>query len=127
MPGVDDYVHEIFEARSTSINRISDQSFRKIQGKLLKVMGPVSRLWTMFDAINSSSDPEMDFEEVSTLMEQTVTLIGQVNVALSYERRLSIKAKMTGEADKSKKILKKNQVMFMRSKSLCLGRSSIRL
>ena len=122
VPEVDDYVHEIFEARSTSINRISDQSFRKIQGKLLKVMGPVSRLWTMFDAVNSSQDPEMDFEEVSTLMEQTVTLIGQVNVALSYERRLSIMAKMTGEAEKSKKILKKNQEIFMRAKKSLFGK-----
>ena len=122
VPEVDDYVHEIFEARSTSINRISDQSFRKIQGKLLKVMGPVSRLWTMFDAVNSSPDPEMDFEEVSTLMEQTVTLIGQVNVALSYERRLSIMAKMTGEAEKSKKILKKNQEIFMRAKKSLFGK-----
>ena len=69
VPEVDDYVHEIFEARSTSINRISDQSFRKIQGNLLKVMGPVSRLWTMFEAVHSSSDPEMDFEKLSTLME----------------------------------------------------------
>ena len=56
-------------------------------------MGPVSRLWTMFDAVHSNPDRELDFDEVSTLMEQTVTLIGQVNVALELSAQVVIHGK----------------------------------
>ena len=59
---------------------------------LLNTVGPLTRVWALIDAIREGKfEPrEVDSFKLFELIEQSITLSGQSNVALNYHRRLSV-------------------------------------
>ncbi|XP_015770157.1 PREDICTED: uncharacterized protein LOC107348613 [Acropora digitifera] len=108
-PKVDDYLGEIFESLNKSFDKESDSTLSKTQARISNVMGPLGKLWLNLEEVRTGkSTEELDLFECLSLVEQSVTLLGQGNVSLTYARRLGILGRLTGDAKKAKKLLSKH-------------------
>ena len=58
----------------------TDFSFKRIQNKILDIMGPLGKLWAMLEQAQESDDMECDLEALLTLVQQAVLMTGQTNV-----------------------------------------------
>ena len=106
-PKVDDYLGEIFESLNKSYGKESDSTLSKTQAQISNVMGPLGRLWLNLEEVRTGkSTEELDLFECLRLVEQSVTLLGQANVSLTYARRLGILGRLTSDAKKAKKFYK---------------------
>ena len=104
-PKVDDYLGEIFESLNKSYGKESDGTLSKTQARISNVMGPLGRLWLNLEEIRTGkSTEELDLFECLRLVEQSVTLLGQANLSLTYARRLGILGRLTGDAKKAKRV-----------------------
>ena len=104
-PKVDDYLGEIFESLNKSYGKESDGTLSKTQARISNVMGPLGRLWLNLEEVRTGKSPEeLDLFECLRLVEQSVTLLGQANVSLTYARRLAVLGRLTGDAKKSQKV-----------------------
>ena len=66
---------------------------------------------------------ELDLFECLRLVEQSVTLLGQANVSLTYARRLTILGRLTGDAKKkAKKLLSKHESCLTQSQRSLFGK-----
>ena len=60
----------------------------EIQGKILKrtlsVMGPLSKVWLKLENAKKSDAPPLSLDEVLSLLEQTICLLGETINSISY-------------------------------------------
>ena len=122
-PKVDDYLGEIFESLNKSYGKESDNTLSKTQARISNVMGPLGKLWLNLEEVRTGkSRDELDLFECLTLVEQSVTLLGQANVSLTYARRLSILGRLTGDAKKAKNLLGKHETCLTQSQKSLFGK-----
>ena len=122
-PKVDDYLGEIFESLNKSYGKESDSTLSKTQARISNVMGPLSKLWLNLEEVRTGkSTEELDLFECLRLVEQSVTLLGQANVSLTYARRLGILGRLTGDAKKAKKLLSKHESCLTQSQKSLFGK-----
>ncbi|XP_068734583.1 uncharacterized protein [Montipora capricornis] len=122
-PKVDDYLGEIFESLNKSYGKESDSTLSKTQARISNVMGPLGKLWLNLEEVRTGkSTEELDLFECLSLVEQSVTLLGQANVSLTYARRLGILGRLTGDAKKAKKLLSKHESCLTQSQKSLFGK-----
>ncbi|CAC5393413.1 unnamed protein product [Mytilus coruscus] len=107
---IDPLVFSIMEEQSRSTNTQLDKDFVSIQTKLIDTMGPLGNLWMLFEDIRikidkGCDDPSaqahvdnVDFRHILDL--KTICLVGQSNVAINYQRRLSILQRINNQDSK---------------------------
>ena len=101
----------------------SDHEFETFQGKLLEVMGPLSRLWKGLEYIRKApSDLEVPVEKFVALVEQVILLLGQTSLSVSYTRRLNILKLITKDIRKAKAILKENENILKENETHLFGK-----
>ena len=119
IPEMDEYVHDIFKNTKKPLGTVIDANYKKLQEFTSNVMGPLSKLWAILDNLRKGDDDEqLDLHQCLRLMEQTVTLLGQVQVALAYQRRNNALFRLTGDTKKVKKLLKDYQEILGNSDTL---------
>ena len=85
-------------------------------------MGPHGSLWLTLEEVRTGkSDANVDLFECLKLVEQSITLIGQAKVSLTYERRLAILYRLTGDVKKAKKLLSKHESSLLDSHKALFG------
>ena len=95
----------------------------KTQARISNVMGPLGRLWLNLEVVRTGKSPEeLDLFECLRLVEQSVTLLGQANVSLTYARRLAVLGRLTGDAKKAKKLLSKHESCLTQSQRNLFGK-----
>ena len=73
-----------------------DKLLQKMQQKVLYVLGPLSKIWTIekFGKLNSTQcktdSVEINLVEFKELTEQSILMLGQVFNNITYNRRLSV-------------------------------------
>lgn len=72
-------------------------------------MGPFSRIWDEMEIDYESSTSSMEIKEVN-LLEKNLLVIGQVNVASLYKRRLNFLAKTLKSPEKANSVLRETKV-----------------
>ena len=103
----------------------SDCQMERFQGKILDVMGPLSRLWKgLEDLRKASSDEavEISVDKFVTIVEQVILLLGQVSLSLSYTRPLNILKMITNDLRKAEAVLKKNENILKESETHLFGK-----
>ena len=109
---LDKYLRDILKEKAKQTTLSTDRVFEKIQTKNLEVMGPLTKLWLSIDqAVNSKGDEQqtpITLEDLLQYIEQTVLLIGQTNVSLTYHRRLNVLYSIMNNPAQSKSLLKEN-------------------
>ena len=77
-------------------------------------MAPLSKIWTEIDGVRQGQESsEMQITELLGLIEKTVLLIGQTNVACLYERRVNFMAKILRSLKVAKSTLSKNKDLLV--------------
>ena len=122
-PAVDDYLDEIFESLGKSYGRESDNNLSKVQSRLTNVMGPLGKLWLTLEKVRTGeSSEDLDLFDCLRLVEQSVSLLGQAKVSLSYTRRLAVLFRLTGDMKKAKKLLTKHGTSLTKSHKTLFGK-----
>ncbi|XP_062584288.1 uncharacterized protein LOC134246041 [Saccostrea cucullata] len=112
-PDVDDYLEDLVaDHKSMKFLKMHDSSLKFVQKRVSQCMGPLSRIWDEMDKAHEGTTSSMEIEEVVNLLEKTILMIGQVNVACLYERRLNFLAKILKSTKKAKSMLRENETKF---------------
>ncbi|CAC5372562.1 unnamed protein product [Mytilus coruscus] len=125
---IDPLIFSIMGEQSRSTNTQLDKAFVSIQTKLIDTMGPLGNLWMLFEDMRSKIDKgcddpsaqahvdNVDFHHILDLLEKTICLVGQSNVAINYQRRLSILQRINNQDSKKARSL-------LRNKQKCLAKN----
>ena len=113
-PNVDDYIEDLVnDQKAMRFLRMHDACLRYVQKRIVQCMGSIAKIWHELDACNEGSTKStMDFYDVKELMEKSILLLGQTNVACLYERRLNFLAKIMQSTKKAKQALRENEKEF---------------
>ena len=102
----------------------SDHQMDRFQGKILEVIGPVSRLWKGLEGIckaPSDETVELPVDKFVTLVEQVFLLLGQASLSVSYTRRLNILKMITKDPRIAKAMLKEDEKILKESETHLFG------
>ena len=84
-----------------------DQTLANSQEKVMRIMGPLGKIWATLDkARKSKSERMIRIQDLLNLTEQAVVLTGQASVAAQYARRREILSGLTSAKD-AKLLMKK--------------------
>ena len=61
-----------------------DEILGKIQERTLSVMGPLSKVWLKLENAKKSDAPPLSLDEILSLLEQTICLLGQTSNSILY-------------------------------------------
>ena len=105
---LDDFLKQIMEEKQKGKELALDKLLRKFQEKTLNIMGPMSRLWhTLENASNSEEQKvELSIDDFRVIIEQSITLTGQLFNSLTYQRRLNVLQSITTKDSKAKQLLR---------------------
>ena len=94
----------MFEKRAGCLELAADSNFVKLQQKLLDVMGPLSKVWTIVEkaSIFSFEQVEVSLPEILTNLDQTVMLLGQAFNNITCRRRFNAVKQITGGPRKAR-------------------------
>ena len=121
---MDEFMRDlIFEKRAGSIEVAADSNLVKLQQKLLDVMGPLSKVWTIVEKTSNSrfEQVEVSLPEILTNLDQTVMLLGQALNSISYTRRFNALKQITGDPRKTKQLLKEKNEIFPKETQFLFG------
>ena len=122
------YLGEILKSLGRSCGRSSDAGLSQVQTHISNIMGPLGKLWLTLEEVRTGkTDTSLDLFERLKLVEQSITLMGQAKVSLTYERRLAILYRLTGDFKKAKKLLSKHESSLLESHKTLFGKNSTRL
>ena len=109
-----------------------DSIMEKFQEKLRDVLGPLCKAWDSLEKVKTSNSTEIEVpvEELITLVEKSVLLIGHTSNCISYNRRLNILKVITKDPRKAQSLLKEKAdldysvldrapILFIKSELLC--------
>ena len=122
LPHVDDYIPEIFRARKQEYGKPVDDNWTKVQSRIIDVMGPLTKVWTVLDHIREDESADLDLFQCLDLVEKTITLLGQANISVAYFRRLNILYKLTRDIKKAKTLLRRHNVEAMKDQEKLFGK-----
>ncbi|VDI74486.1 Hypothetical predicted protein [Mytilus galloprovincialis] len=122
-PSIDEFIEDLIGNRKAwRFMKLHDNSLKFIQKKVALIMGPLFKMWQEIDGANHGKETsEMSITDVLNLIERTVLLVGQVNVACLYERRINFMAKILKGMKQAKQTLSHNQSMLTESGEVLFG------
>ena len=109
---VDDYFVELLEDQRKKKKTTLDDTFKKLQSKILTIMEPLSKVWYIVEESLVGSSGKFAVDEMSQYINQTILLIGQVFNSVSYSRRSNVLTEVGTEKVKAKKTVK-NQTSLL--------------
>ena len=85
---LDDFVKDILKTKKNQKDLDFDKVLKKIQGRNRSVRSPLSKLWTAIESARlfQKDSGKFDLKEIQEFVEQTVLLLGQTSVCISYHR-----------------------------------------
>ncbi|XP_061170663.1 uncharacterized protein LOC133180102 [Saccostrea echinata] len=108
-PDIDNYLSDLVaDHKSMKFLKMHDSSLKFVQKRVSQCMGPLSRILDEMDKADEGSKSSLEIEVVNFLV-KTKLMIGQVNVACLYERRLNFLAKILESTKKAKSMLLENE------------------
>ena len=123
-PRVDDYIPDIFNARKQDYGRYADENWMKVGSRILDIMGPLSKVWTILDSARVDQDSsELDLYDCLDLVEKCITLVGSSHQTVLHFRKQGILFKMTKDMRKAKQLLKLHDPALNKSKDKLFGKA----
>ena len=117
LPDIDTNVQKAMDKRmapgTTAKLRAYDKDINAIQGKSLRVAGPLGQLFCLLDAtIRGRESHNVDLDEVIQLVEKAIILNGQANNACLYERRMNILKQVGGDTKQAHHARNKHKALL---------------
>ena len=112
-PEVDAYIEDLVnDKRAFKFLKLQDQALKHVQRKVSRCLGPLAEIWEELDGAQEGDKSGKSIQEVTELVEKTILMIGQVNTACLYERRLTWLAKLFKSVANAKTIIKDHNDEF---------------
>lgn len=122
-PILDDDILELLPSMAKSPATYVDGSFRKIQNKLLDVMGPLGKVWRKVEAMKSADKKSYNAKSIMTLLEQAILMVGQTNVLINHNRRYNVLSRFLRNPKTAKEILRTNETVFRKNRKHLFGQT----
>jgi len=113
VPELDSYIKSLLATNNKTLTLKHEKALKNIQERIMNILGPLTKVWTLAEfkkleepVSKNSADDEVE-DEVTSLLEQTVLLVGQAFNASVYHRRESLLSSLILNNAKVKDILKK--------------------
>ena len=88
---LDNYMKSLLKQAGKSYVSTADRDWAAVQKKVFDILGPVTSLWSQLENFkNGRRDGRISQSELGENIEQTIVLLGQVNNAVNYHRRLNV-------------------------------------
>ena len=87
---MDEFLRHLLKEKNKNNPLAVDEILGKIQKRTLSVMGPLSKVWLKLENAKKSDAPPLSLDEIRSLLEQTIYLLGQTSNSISYHRRYNI-------------------------------------
>ena len=71
---------DLFEGNSQGIVRENDRGLARTGAKIVDAFGPLAKLWAILDKAKQDDEGELDIEEMATLMEKSIVILGQATM-----------------------------------------------
>ena len=104
---MDDYFVELLENQKKKKETALDDTFRKLQTKILTIMGRLSKVLYTVEKSQPGDSKKFDVDKMLQYIDQTVLLIAQAFNSVSYNRRMNALKGVGTEKVKAKNTLKK--------------------
>ena len=122
VPEMDEYIAEIFAVKKQDFGKSIDDNWAKVQSRVLDIMGPLGKLWTLMETARLDDSEEIDLFEALELVEKIITLLGQAFGSCSYFRRTNVLYRMTRCMKKAKSLLKQHSESLVKSHDKLFGK-----
>ena len=98
-----------------------DEILGKVQKRTLSVMGPLSKVWLKMENAKKFGAPPLSPDEILSLLEQTICLLGQTSNSISYHRRYNILSSVCSPQE-AKNMLKNKAELLQTNDEKCFGK-----
>ena len=92
-----------------------DAGFMKVQSKIGQAMAPLGKLWAQLENVAAKGSGKCKIEDLMGLVEKSVLLFGQSQVALEHNRRLYLLSRFMRDPKKAAELLKRNEPVLERA------------
>ena len=123
---LDDFVAPSLQKVGVELDRGAEKGIQGIQKRILRTMGPVSRLWALLDNIreksrNNDQVDEVDINTMCQYVEKTVCVLGQASLSVNRHRRVNTLLKITDDYKRAKELLDQNEPALAQSDIFLFG------
>ena len=87
---MDEFLRDLLKEKNKNNSLAINEILGKIQKRTLSVMGPLSKVWLKLENAKKSDAPPLSLDEILSLLEQTICLLGQISNSISYHQRYNI-------------------------------------
>ena len=116
---LDGFMAQPLKEKRQKILLQQDAIYEKVQRKNMDVMGPLCKLWESLVTANKEQDSSVSINDLIKFVTQSIILVGQTNIALSYHRRLSALDGVMKSTIQAKSMLKnKSELLQKENKDL---------
>ena len=116
---IDEFLRDLLTEKNKNNSLAVDEILGKIQKRTLSVMGPLSKVWLKLENAKKSDAPPLSLDEILSLPEHTICLLGQTSNSISYHRRCNILS-IVCSPQEAKNLLK-NEVELLQLSGLSLS------
>ena len=110
---MDEFLKDLLKEKNKNNSLAIDEILGKIKKRALYVMGSLSKVWLKLENAKKSDALPLSLDEILSLLEQTICLLGQTSNSISYHRRYNILSSVCSLQD-AKNILK-NKVELLQT------------
>ena len=104
---LEDGLDERLGRHKSKLARAQERELKGIQAKVLKTTGPLVQLWAELDALRKEKEATISVKPLLKLVEQSLTLVGQSNIATLFARRTNILSAVLKDNKQATKKLQK--------------------
>ena len=87
---MDEFLRGLLKEKNTNNSLPVYENLGKIQKRTLSVMGPLSKVWLKLENAKKSDAPPLSLDEILSLLEQSICLLGQISISILYHPRYNI-------------------------------------
>ena len=81
---MDKFLKDLLKEKNKNNSLAINEILRKIQERTLFVIDPSSKVWLKLENAKKSDAPPLSLDEILSLLEQTICLLGQTSNSISY-------------------------------------------
>ena len=116
---MDEFMAQPLKEKEQKMLLQQDAIYEKVQRKNMDVLGPLCKLWESLETANKEQDSSVSINDLIKFVTQSIILVGQTNIALSYHRRLSALDGVMKSTIQAKSMLKnESQLLQKENKDL---------
>ena len=119
---MDEFMAQLLKEKRQKILLQQDAIYEKVQRKNMDVMGPLCKLWESLVTANKEQDSSVSINDLIKFVTQSIILVGQTNIALSYHRRLSALDGVMKSTIQAKSMLKNTSELLQKDNKDLFGK-----